>query len=58
MHLSIFALASPEWGIARFTTDSFALLALGILASLPIRLLKSKFGFKNIWTSENALSKK
>ena len=44
MHLSIFALASPEWGIARFTTDSYALIALGILASLPIRLLKNKFG--------------
>ena len=58
MHLSIFALASPDWGIARFTTDSYALIALGILASLPIRLLKDKFGFKNIWTSENALSKR
>ena len=40
MHLSIFALASSEWGIARFTTDSFALIALGVLASLPIQLLK------------------
>ena len=56
MQLSIIALASSEWGVARFTTDSFALIALGILASLPILLLKSKAGFKNIWTSGNALS--
>ena len=56
MHLSIFALASSEWGIARFTTDSFALIALGILVTLPIKLLKNKAGFKNIWTSGNALS--
>ena len=58
MHLSIFALASSEWGIARFTTDSFALIALGVLASLPIQLLKNKVGFKNIWTTGNALSKR
>ena len=58
MHLSIFALASSEWGIARFTTDSFALIALGILVSLPIQLLKDKVGFKNIWTGGNALSNK
>ncbi len=58
MHLSIFALASSEWGITRFTTDSFALIALGILISLPIQLLKDKVGFKNIWTSGNALSNK
>jgi len=56
MHLSIFALASSEWGIARFTTDSFALIGLSILISLPIKLLKDKVGFKNIWTSGNALS--
>jgi len=56
MHLSIFALASSEWGIARFTTDSFALIALGILVTLPIQLLKNKARFKNIWTSDNALS--
>jgi len=56
MHLSIFALASSEWGIARFTTDTFALIALGILVSFPIKLLKDKANFKNIWTSENALS--
>ena len=56
MHLSIFALASSEWGIARFTTDSFALIGLSVLISLPIQLLKDKVGFKNIWTSENALS--
>ena len=56
MHLTIFALASSQWGIARFTTDSFALISLGILLSLPIALLKDKVGFKNIWTSGNALS--
>tara|TARA_Y100001968_G_C18934854_1_gene515982 strand:- start:32 stop:208 length:177 start_codon:yes stop_codon:yes gene_type:complete len=58
MHLSIFALASSQWGIARFTTDSFALIALGILVSLPIQLLKDKADFQNIWTSGNALSKR
>ena len=58
MHLSIFALASSEWGIARFTTDSFALIALGVLVSLPIQLLKDKAGFQNVWASGNALSKK
>ena len=58
MHLPIFALASSDWGIARFTTDSFALIALAILVALPIRLLKDKAGFKNIWTTGNALSKK
>ena len=56
MQLSIIALASSEWGIARFTTDIFALLALGILAALPILLLKDKVGFKNIWSSGSALS--
>ena len=58
MHLPIFALASSEWGIARFTTDSFALISLAILVTLPIRLLKDKAGFKNIWATGNALSKK
>ena len=58
MNLSIFALASSQWGIARFTTDSFALLALGIIVSLPILLLKDKAKLENIWTSENALSKR
>ena len=56
MQLSFFALASSDWGIARFTTDTFALVALGILISLPIKLLKNKAEFKNIWTNENALS--
>ena len=56
MQLSIIAFASSDWGVARFTTDSFALLALGILAALPILLLKDKLGFKNIWTNGNALS--
>tara|TARA_B100000945_G_C20096407_1_gene463743 strand:- start:73 stop:249 length:177 start_codon:yes stop_codon:yes gene_type:complete len=56
MHLSMIALISSEWGIARFMTDSFALISLGILLSLPIVLLKDKVEFKNIWTSGNALS--
>ena len=57
MNLSIIALASSEWGVARFTTDTFALIALGILSSLPILLLRDKAGFKNIWTTPgNALS--
>ena len=56
MQLFIFALASSEWGIARFTTDSFSLIALGILVSLPVLLIKDKVEFKNIWTGENALT--
>ena len=56
MHLSIIALASSEWGVARFTTDSLALISLGILATLPFVLLKDKAKLKNIWTSGNALS--
>ncbi len=56
MQLSIIALASSEWGVARFTTDTFALIALAILASLPILLLKDKAGVKSIWASGNALS--
>ena len=56
MQLSIIALTSSEWGVARFTTDTFALIALGILATLPILLIKDKLEIKNIWTSGNALS--
>ena len=56
MHLSIIALASSEWGIARFTTDSFALIALGVLTSLPIILLKDKVGLKDLRASGNALT--
>jgi len=56
MQLSIIALASNQWGVARFTTDSFALIALAILASLPILLLKDKVGFKSIKANGNALS--
>ena len=55
MYSTILALASSEWGIARFTTDSFALIALGILMSLPILLLKDKVEFKEVWSKENAL---
>ncbi len=56
MHLSIIALVSSEWGIARFTTDSFALISLAILVSLPILLLKDKANLKSIWANGNALS--
>ncbi len=56
MMLSMFALASSEWGIARFTTDAFALIALAILVSIPILLLKDKAKLQNVWTGENALS--
>tara|TARA_B100000965_G_scaffold334418_1_gene299688 strand:- start:506 stop:682 length:177 start_codon:yes stop_codon:yes gene_type:complete len=58
MQLSIIAIASSEWGVARFTTDVLALIALGILASLPLILLKGKVGLKNVWVSGNALSNK
>tara|TARA_Y100001968_G_C19152026_1_gene616650 strand:+ start:545 stop:721 length:177 start_codon:yes stop_codon:yes gene_type:complete len=58
MNLSLFALASSEWGIARFTTDFYALIALAVLISLPIKLLKDKLGLKSIWTDGNALSKR
>ena len=58
MQLSIIALASNQWGVARFTTDSFALIALAILASIPILLLKDKVGLKSIWANGNALSNK
>ena len=58
MYSSVFALASSEWGIARFTTDSFALISLSILLILPIQLLKGQTNFKNIWISGNALSKR
>ena len=56
MHLSIIALTYSEWGVARFTTDSFAIIALGILATLPILLIKDKVEIKNVWASGNALS--
>ena len=58
MQLSIFALTSSEWGIARFTTDLYALIALAILASLPFMLLKDKVGLRSIWSSGNSLSKR
>tara|TARA_B100000965_G_scaffold406077_1_gene443026 strand:+ start:955 stop:1131 length:177 start_codon:yes stop_codon:yes gene_type:complete len=56
MQLSIIALASSEWGVARFTTDSIALIALVVLVSLPIVLLKDKAKLKSIWTTGNAMS--
>tara|TARA_B100000579_G_C22230641_1_gene575922 strand:+ start:267 stop:443 length:177 start_codon:yes stop_codon:yes gene_type:complete len=56
MQLSIIALASSDWGVARFTTDSFALIALGILVSLPILLLKDKVDLKDLRANGNALT--
>ena len=56
MQLSIIALASSEWGVARFTTDSFAIIALGIIISLPILLLKDKVTLKSLRADGNALS--
>jgi len=58
MNLTIIALASSQWGVARFTTDSLALISLGILSTLPILLLKEKANLKSIWSSGNALSNK
>tara|TARA_Y100001968_G_scaffold172779_1_gene158159 strand:+ start:10116 stop:10295 length:180 start_codon:yes stop_codon:yes gene_type:complete len=52
----LFALASSEWGISRFTTDLFALLALCILIGLPSILLKDKIKLKSLWTDGNAIS--
>ena len=56
MQLSIFALTSSQWGVARFTTDSIALISLGILIGLPILLLKNKVGLKDVYSEGNALS--
>tara|TARA_Y100001968_G_C18999086_1_gene545030 strand:- start:342 stop:521 length:180 start_codon:yes stop_codon:yes gene_type:complete len=58
MQLSIVALTSSQWGIARFTTDSIALISLGILIGLPIILLKDKAGLKSVWSSGTALAKR
>ena len=58
MQLSIFALASSEWGVARFTTDSIAIIALSILVGLPYLLLKDKVEFKSLKASGNALTKR
>ncbi len=56
MHLSILALASTQWGVARFTTDSIALISLGILIGLPFLLLKNKLGLRGFYSEGNALS--
>ena len=57
MMLTTFALASSEWGVARFTTDSIALIALGILVGIPVILLRQRGGFKSLWAKGNVLSK-
>ena len=53
----LFALSSSEWGVARFTTDSIALIALGILLGIPIILLRERGGFKSLRAKGDALSK-
>ncbi len=58
MQLSIMGLVSSEWGVARFITDSLALISLALLCCLPILLLKDKIVVKSIWSSGNALSKR
>ena len=52
----LFALASSEWGVNRFTTDLISLTALGILVALPIILLKPKMETKSLWAEGNAIS--
>ncbi len=42
MSLYSFALVSAEWGVARFLTDSIALMALAVLVALPFQLLKGR----------------
>tara|TARA_Y100001968_G_scaffold324496_1_gene363954 strand:- start:27105 stop:27287 length:183 start_codon:yes stop_codon:yes gene_type:complete len=56
MTFSLFALASSEWGISRFTTDFFALSALLILGGLPWLLLKNRIQAKSLWSDGNAIS--
>ena len=56
IHLSFYTLASSDRVIARFVTDSSALIALGMLISLHIKLIKYKAGFKNLWISGNSIS--
>ena len=58
MTLTTFALASAEWGVARFTTDLIALSALGILVALPFMLLNSKINARSPWADGSALSNK
>ncbi|WP_320664773.1 hypothetical protein [Prochlorococcus sp. MIT 1223] len=57
MEFNLFALASSEWGISRFTTDLFALSSLFILLSLPWLLLRSRIQTKSLWIEGNAMSK-
>ena len=57
MLLKFFALASSQWGVARFTTDSIALIALGILIALPIIVIRERGSAKSLVSKGNALSK-
>ncbi len=56
MLFTSFALASSEWGVARFTTDVIALTALGILVALPVLLLRNRVQPKSLWSEGNAIS--
>lgn len=57
MSFALFALASSEWGVARFTTDSIALISLGILVGIPVILLRRRGSFKSLWAKGNVMSK-
>ena len=56
MQIYTLALVSSEWGVARFLTDSIALIALGILIGLPLLLLRDQLGIKSVWSDDNAFS--
>ena len=56
MTFTSFALASSEWGVARFVVDSIALTALAILVGLPYILLRSTAKFQSLNAEGNALS--
>ena len=54
--INYLAIASSQWGVARFLTDSIALIALFILVGLPWLLLKKRINPQPIWAKGNALS--
>ncbi len=58
MPIYLLGLVSSQWGVARFLTDSIALIALGILIGLPFLLLKDQLGGNSFWSEGNALSKR
>jgi len=56
MAMITFAMASSEWGVARFTTDSIALIALAILIGMPWFLLRERLGARSPWAQGNAFA--